>query len=130
MGYLSPAPRTPLVRADAWTVLRPSLELLLGRHPCWTQAAGERYPTHLDDASTYAESAGHEEWLYQTTLLFVATPLRLGTSSRVSVSLDVDEELQIASMQLDVSTKNYGLVRQCNWTRRRRTPDGVITSGR
>ena len=51
MGYLSPAPRTALVHADAWTVFRPSLELLLGRLPCRTQAAGERYPTHLADAS-------------------------------------------------------------------------------
>jgi hypothetical protein len=39
---------------------------LLGRHPCRTQAAGERYPTHLADAATYAEFAGHREWISQT----------------------------------------------------------------
>jgi hypothetical protein len=38
------------------------MELLLGQHPCWTQAAGERYPTHLDDADAHAEFACHEEW--------------------------------------------------------------------
>src|SRR5688572_13231384 len=35
----------------------------------------------------------------------------------------------IASMQLAASTKNPGW-RQCNWMRRRRTPDGFITSRR
>ena len=50
---------------------------LLGRLPCRTQAAGERYPTHLDDAETYAEFAGHEEWLKQTTLdIYGGAPAR------------------------------------------------------
>ena len=46
-----------------------------GRHPCRTQAAGERYPTHLDGAETYAESACHEEWLYSAASLI--TTLRV-----------------------------------------------------
>jgi hypothetical protein len=63
VGYLSPAPRTALVHADARTVCGPSLELLLEKHPCFIQAAGERYPTHLDDADANVKFAGHEEWL-------------------------------------------------------------------
>src|SRR5688500_6873800 len=53
------------------------------RHPCRIQAAGERYPTHLADAPAHVEFACHEEWLYQTTLILEAPPLRLRTSSRV-----------------------------------------------
>ena len=33
------------------------MELLLGQHPCWTQAPGERDPTHLDDAEASAACA-------------------------------------------------------------------------
>jgi hypothetical protein len=33
------------------------MELLLDQHPCWIQAAGERYPTHLAGAYTNVEFA-------------------------------------------------------------------------
>jgi hypothetical protein len=58
------------------------------QHPCWSQAAGERYPTHLADASTHAESAGHEEWLSQTALVNAAVA-PFGISSRASVTLSI-----------------------------------------
>jgi hypothetical protein len=58
------------------------------QHPCWSQAAGERYPTHLADAHPYAEFAGHEEWLFQAT--FVNCDRR-SVSLRVSVSLGVEK---------------------------------------
>ena len=61
------------------------MELLLEKHPCFIQAAGERYPTHLDDAETNAELVGHEEWLYSAAS-FVATFALIGVFSRVSVS--------------------------------------------
>src|SRR5687767_8842655 len=83
-----------LVHADAWTVLRPSLELLLEKHPCFIQAAGERYPTHLADAETNAESAGHEEWLYPTTLSLTTVLL--------------DRSLHPRQLESSASTKNSG----------------------
>jgi hypothetical protein len=65
---------------------------LLGRHPCRTQAAGERYPTHLDGAETYAESSCHEEWLHSATFL-ITRLLLTGIFSRVSASLRVQRNL-------------------------------------
>ena len=51
-----PAPRTALVHADARTVCVRPWSCCWDQHPCLIQAAGERYPTHLDDAEAYVES--------------------------------------------------------------------------
>jgi hypothetical protein len=82
------------------------MELLLGQHPCWTQAAGERYPTHLADAETNTEFAGHEERL-QHSHRFV-TPFELvRTFSRVGALASVDEEVPHGVNHVDVQVETY-----------------------
>ena len=116
LGYLSPAPRTGFVHADAWTIHRPSLELLLGQHPCWTQAAGERYPIHLADAETYAESATKTQSASAPPCLHRAlfgtsrckSAPRRTISSRVSASLGVDEELRTVALPLSPRRRMVG----------------------
>jgi len=61
------------------------------QHPCWIQAAGKRYPSNLADASTYAESASHSEWLFQTTCFF-GDVRPLGVYSRIVVIFDLGKK--------------------------------------